>query len=208
MKKKFYGFRKWEQPYGGTIVFVMSAFFLFGAILGSFISTAVLKEGGGMLYEKLTGYLLRYAGEYLRPTFFSSFISNFRLPLLIFIFSLTGYGVFLIPVSLMLRGLMLSAVVTGFIRLYGINGAFLSLAAFGIQNVLAIPALIILSTQAYSFAGVHYDKIRSVGRRALEALPAEEYLKLCGVLSVVLFFCVFTELFISPVLITYIHNFL
>ena len=114
----------------------------------------------------------------------------------------------MVPALVALRGFFLSLAVTGFVRMLGINGAFLSFAAFGIQNVLALPALLLLSAQAYLWAKDRYQRSSAGGRRVMSASMSDTYLPLAGIYLALLLVCALIEYYLSPLLISYIHNFL
>ncbi|GEM_PF-2024892 len=209
MKRAFMSMRRLEPSYGGAVLLAMAALFVFGAIIGSAVASGILASGSGRLYEMLINYLLGFSDEYVRPSFLTALFVNFRYHVIIFLISFTGLGVFLVPAFVMLRGAFLSVAVTGFVRMLGINGAFLSLAAFGLQNALALPALLLLSQNAYLFAKNGYRRgVPAGGRRVMAGIKADQYFSLCGIVFAVLFFCALIERFLSPLLIAYIHNFL
>ena len=77
--------RNLEPAYGGTVLVTMAAFFAFGAIIGSFTASNIIMSGDGRLYEMLTSYLMKFSGDYVRPSFGLCFLVNFRYHALIFL---------------------------------------------------------------------------------------------------------------------------
>ena len=208
MKKTLFSMRNLEPAYGGTVLITMAVFFAFGAIVGSFTASNIMIAGDGRLYEILTNYLMRFAGDYVRPSFWSAFFVNFRYQVLLFLFSFISLGVVMVPATVALRGFFLSLAVTGFVRMLGINGAFLSFAVFGLQNILALPVLLLLSAQVYSWAKGRYQSSSAGGRRVMSPPMSDKYLSLIGICFAVLFVCALIEYYLSPLFIDYIHNFL
>ncbi|MCX7614182.1 MAG: hypothetical protein N2Z65_00335, partial [Clostridiales bacterium] len=83
----------------------------------------------------------------------------------------------------------------------------LSFAAFGIQNLLALPVLLLLSAQSYLWAKARFQTSAG-GRRLLSSKMPNICLPVISIFFVVLFVCTLIEMYLSPLLISYVQHFL
>lgn len=128
------------------------------AVLGTCFLTGVL---GGFFFSGLSGedpelldYLRRYfqlagQGSVLAPSLWGAVWDLVRWPLAAFLLGCTALGGVGIPVLLVSRGFLLSFAATVFGRLFGLPGVAVSLAAFGVTALVAVPVLFVTASDAF-----------------------------------------------------------
>lgn len=116
---------------------------------------------GGFFFSGWTGenpalleYLNRYfqmagQGNGVDPSLWSSVWDLVRWPLAAFLLGSTAFGIVGVPVLLGVRGFLLSFAAATFVRLFGLPGMAVSLAAFGVTALVAVPVLFAVSADAF-----------------------------------------------------------
>ena len=106
----------------------------------------------------------------------------------------------LIPALLAARGFFLSFAVTVFVRLFGYNGLLFSAGVFGVQCLVSLPFLLLISAQAF-LSAVSLMSI-SFGNGRVKAYPvfSAGYFFRFGACALVLVVCALFEAFVSPLI--------
>lgn len=116
---------------------------------------------GGFFFSGLTGenpalldYLNRYfqmasQGNGVDPPLWSSVWDLVRWPLAAFLLGSTAFGIVGVPILLGIRGFLLSFAAATFVRLFGLPGMAVSLAAFGVTALVAVPVLFAVAADAF-----------------------------------------------------------
>lgn len=129
------------------IIFLVVAFiFILGIAAGALLVCRMDTGEGSELRSFVEGYTgLLQEGSAASTPLWRSFLGAFLFPALAFLSGFTLLGVASIPILLFARGFLLSFSVTSFVVVYGINGLWLALGELGIQCVLGVPCLIVVS---------------------------------------------------------------
>ena len=159
MGSRFRSAPAWD---GLTQLAILGVCFAAGA-LGGFFFSGCSKDD-----PELLGYLSQYFqmaghGSGIEPLLWSSVWDLGRWPLAAFLLGGTALGAIGIPVLLGARGFLLAFSVATFARLFGLSGMAVSLAAFGVTALVAVPVLFVASTAAFR---------QSLGRLSGEQSPA------------------------------------
>lgn len=120
--------------------------FILGITAGALLACRV-EAGPG---SAMDAYLQSYAGLLRTGTaagtpVWRAFLDAFLFPALALLSGLTLLGVAAIPLLLLIRGFMLSFSVTAFVSVFGLDGLWLALGELGLQCILGVPCLLILS---------------------------------------------------------------
>lgn len=147
---------------GLTQLAVLGVCFAVGALGGSFFS------GGSGDDPELLDHLRRYfqmagQGGGIEPSLWSSIWDLVRWPLAAFLLGSTALGALGIPLLLGARGFLLAFSAATFARLFGLSGVAVSLAAFGVTALVAVPVLFVVSADAFR---------QSLGQLSGERSPA------------------------------------
>lgn len=102
----------------------------------------------------LLDYLRRYfqmagQGNGAEPSLWSSVWELTRWPLAAFLLGSTALGAAGLPLLLGVRGFLLSYAAATLSRLFGLPGAAVSLTAFGVTALVAVPVLFVVSADAF-----------------------------------------------------------
>lgn len=147
---------------GLTQLVVLSACFAAGIVCGFLFSC----------WGRDDAELLEYLSEYLRaigrgggmePSLWLSVWDLARWPAAAFLLGSTALGVLGLPVLLGARGFLLAFASATFVRLFGLPGLAVSMAAFGVTALVAVPVLFVTAADAFR---------QSLGRLAGERTPA------------------------------------
>lgn len=133
---------------GLTRLVFLSICFGLGALGGFFFSGSTGEN------PALLDYLNRYfqmvgQGNGANPSLWSSIWDLVRWPLAAFLLGSTALGIVGVPVLLGIRGFLLSFAAATFVRLFGLSGMMVSLAAFGVTALVAVPVLFAVSADAF-----------------------------------------------------------
>ena len=128
---------------------LFSLLFLFGVIVGVLTAAFLNIPVKQALYSDLSAFV---HGEHLQRPFIQSLWKISQIPLLIICMSFTCFGVVTIPLSVVLQGYLLSFSVSTMIRLLGWQGCLLGFANFGIQALILVPCVLILSVQGFQLS--------------------------------------------------------
>lgn len=184
---------------------ISAALFLVGAVVGSVIGSKITPEASGSLYTYVFDYLNSIKEfDFSRFNLLYALFNNFKYHLVVFILGFAGFGMFLIPFVSGVRGFFLSLSVSAFVRLLGSAGISLSMAAFGIQAVLTLPCLLILSSVAF-YASKRMLTYTGGKRRDLSPVFSKQYLLICGLCFIVLFISALCEAYLVPSLLSMVY---
>lgn len=145
MGNRFRSAPAWD---GLTRLAFLSICFVVGA-LGGFFFSGLTGENPALL-----DYLNRYfqmvsQGNGVDPPLWSSIWDLVRWPLAAFLLGSTAFGIVGVPILLGIRGFLLSFAAATFVRLFGLPGMAVSLAAFGVTALVAVPVLFAVSADAF-----------------------------------------------------------
>jgi len=127
-------------------------------VLGASFATGAL---GGFFFSGLCGsspdltdYLSRYVqaagqGTGIVPSMWTSIWDLARWPLAAFLLGSTALGILGIPILLGARGFLLAYSSAVFVRLFGLPGMAVALAAFGVTVLAAVPVLFVVAAGAF-----------------------------------------------------------
>lgn len=151
----------------------------------------------------LRAFLMTYAGLLSDGTAVNTpvwrcFFNAFLFPALAVLSGLTLAGVVAIPLLLLIKGFLLSFVFTAFVSTFGVNGLWLALGELGIQCLLGVPCLIVLSVYSAHMALHLLAMARGTARGGpLFSRPLMARFAVC---AVVLTACALADAFLSPML--------
>lgn len=133
---------------GLTQLMFLGACFAAGALGGFFFS------GWSGEDPALLDYLNRYLqmagdGGGVEPSLWASVWDLLRWPLAAFLLGSTALGAAGIPLLLGARGFLLSFAAATFVRLLGLPGMAVSLTAFGVSALVAVPVLFVTASDAF-----------------------------------------------------------
>lgn len=181
------------------ILTVVSFLFLVGIGVGALLAYRTDAGPDSALHAFLSAYTgLLQDGTPVTIPLWRAFLNAFLFPALAFFSGLTLIGVVSIPILLLIRGFLLSFVFTSFVAVFGVNGFWLAMGELGIQCVIGIPCLIILSVYSAHMALHLLAMARgSVRNEPLFSRPFFTRFAICVVLLTV---CALADVFLSPML--------
>ena len=105
--------------------------FIIGVIAGVLTAAFLNLPSKQALYSDLNSFI---SDRHSQIEFCASLWQVSRVPLLVFFLSFTCFGVFLIPLTVLLQGYLLSFSVATMIRTLAWRGSLLGIASFGIRK--------------------------------------------------------------------------
>lgn len=82
-------------------------------------------------------------------SFFNTFFTMAKYPIIVFVLGFTAFGQILIPAAVFIKGFMLSFSISTLIGSIGKSGVFIALSMFGFQSLISIPCLLVVSTLSF-----------------------------------------------------------
>lgn len=134
-------------------ILFLAVFFVAGTFLGQVFARRVSVVVGQELTEYLKQYILT-EHEHSVQMVLSAVVLYLRYPFLAVLFGFASIGVLLIPGMTVLFGFLVSFSVSCFVAAFGMEGVFLSLAAYGIRCVVTLPCYFLLAVPALENAVV------------------------------------------------------
>ncbi len=132
----------------------ISAFFVCGGILGTAAGGYVSGEAADELCGFIRGYLLEVNGKVPEAGNLTRILINIYLfPLLSFLLGSSVIGFLLIPPLMGCRGFLLGFSAASVIRVFGNEGKLLIFAAYGLNALITIPCVFLISIQAMQISG-------------------------------------------------------
>ena len=151
-------------------LFFLCGAFVLGAVVGSFFASGFKLEAGGVI----TSYFDSVLSGIEAPSFKAFFFSNSLFLLIIFVSTLLHIGTFVFPITAAVKGLIFSAEITCFIKLFGLKGYFPAVSALFLSSLITVSAIILLSCQSIEY--LRYSG-RKPHKRALSKAPiSSEYI--------------------------------
>lgn len=187
-------FKKHFQ-HNSMIYFILFFCFLLGIVIGSIIIKKIDYNYSRSILEISNPYF-KNINKYtfsLRSVFKSSILNNLFLIILLAFTSFISFGIILIPIIILLKGISLGLSVAILVDGFGFKG-FIS-ALFGIypQNIFIILGLIGIAAIAFSLS---YQIFKSINRIALNNV--NDVLRIFLVYLFIVFLGVSIEGFLSP----------
>lgn len=179
------------------ILSIVSFVFLLGITAGALLAYRLGPDSALDTY--LQGYadLLRQ-GEAVGTPVWRAFMDAFLFPALVFLSGLTLLGTALIPLLLLVKGFILSFSVTAFVSVFGLNGLWLALGEMGLQCILGVPCLIVLSVYGAHMALRLLAMVR--GKTVSGVMFPRPLLIRVGICAVLLTACALADTYLTPLL--------
>ena len=193
-----------ELPF--SYVTGMSFLFLLGAVAGCVAAANMGSAADDVLQQYLDGCMsLSKADYFLGIRFWNALLNAYKYQLAALLCGFSLLGIVLVPVITAARGFFLSFSVTAMVRTLGNHGILFALGLWGVQSLISVPVLFIISAQSFIFsvrlfhaaAGNLHGKVfqRSIWIRTM----------ICAVL---LFLCALFETFVTPAVVSLISGYI
>jgi stage II sporulation protein M len=197
------------QKHAAIYVFT-TMLFIIGVIFGAIIVNSLNAQQKHDLFHYLTMFFGQASeGEFASSNemFLYSIFHYMKFIGLIWILGLAVIGLPITLVLLFLKGIVVGFTVGFLVNRFGLEGFFLSFVSVMPQNLILIPAFIIVSTGSISFSLRMIKQL--MGERTKEALPAQlvKYSVFVVVAGLFIVVAAAFEGYISPSLIKFVVNF-
>ncbi len=197
---------KKERPKGNisSSLAILTAIFLCGIVAGAVCASFIGGDAGATLGDYMTRYVTAFGeGQHPLTLLPKTVWSVFQYPLFAFLFGFTALGVVLIPGTVALRGFFLAFSVGSMVKLFGMSGLWLALAIFGMQTLIGVPCLMIISAQGF-LAAQSFAKMMARGKRVMiGSVFPRGYFVLFGACMLALALTVVLELTVVPKLVAF-----
>lgn len=145
--------KKYDVSYIRCFI-AISAFFICGGIIGTAAGGAVSGEAADELCGFIREYVMSINGNGTKAGSLAGAIANiFIFPLLSVLLGSSVIGFLLIPPLIGCRGFLLGFSAASVIRVFGNEGKLLIFAAYGLNALISIPCLFLISIQAMLISG-------------------------------------------------------
>lgn len=178
---------------------ILSAILLCGVVAGCITASYIGGDSGKTLSDYMTRYVTSIGSEAGAISLLPGTAWNiYKYPIFAFVFGFTVLGIVLIPATVALRGFFLAFSIGTMIRLFGYQGMVLALAIFGIQTLIGIPCLLVISAQGFA-AARSFARMMSGGKRVvIGSVFPKGYFLIFGVCMAALFAVTLLEVFVTP----------
>ncbi|MEC3608912.1 stage II sporulation protein M [Bacillus glycinifermentans] len=187
-----------------SIYLFVSVLFLMGVIFGAVIvNSMTISQKEDLFYylNQFFGQLSQGKAASSKDMFLQSLLHNMKYLGLMWILGISVIGLPVIFIMVFLKGIVVGFTVGFLVNQMGINGFFLSFVSVLPQNLLLIPAYLIMGTCAIAFS---MRLIRQLFvKRSLTEAPVHWFGRYAFVLVLILVMSVissFLEAFLSPLL--------
>jgi stage II sporulation protein M len=203
-----YQLRQHFQKHAAIYVFT-TMLFIIGVIFGAIIVNSLNAQQKHDLFHYLTKFFGQAAeGEFASSNemFLYSIFHYMKFIGLIWILGLAVIGLPITLVLLFLKGIVVGFTVGFLVNQFGLEGFFLSFVSVMPQNLILIPAFIIVATGSISFSLRMIKQL--MGERTKEALPRQlvKYTVFVVVACLFIVGAAAFEGYISPSLIKFVVN--
>lgn len=148
---KYHPRGKGGQPSLFPRIFFLAFFFAGGVLAGNCFAGHVSDSAMQQLAEYCRQYMQLDSGGIGR-TFAATIVLYIRYPLLVVLLGFSSIGMILIPALSVLFGFFVSFSVSCFFAIFGSNGIWPALAAFGIRCAVTLPCFLMLAGPAWENA--------------------------------------------------------
>ena len=190
-----------SRPLNVAILIVMCVF-LCGIIAGAVTSAYIDAETARGLTQSIThGYMPE--NDQIRANSFKWEIiwDVYKYPFISFVLGFSLLGVALIPIAVAVRGFFISYSVGAMVQIFGLRGVILSFAISGIDLLVSVPCLILLSVQGMSASGAQLNLVSGGKRVLVGSVFPKGYFLLTILLFVLLFLLALYDMFLAPMII-------
>lgn len=195
-----------------SIYLFVSVLFLMGVIFGAVIvNSMTISQKEDLFYylNQFFGQLSQGKAASSKDMFLQSLLHNMKYLGLMWILGISVIGLPVIFIMVFLKGIVVGFTVGFLVNQMGINGFFLSFVSVLPQNLLLIPAYLIMGTCAIAFS---MRLIRQLFvKRSLTEAPVHWFGRYAFVLVLILVMSVissFLEAFLSPLLMEKVIDFI
>ncbi len=186
-----------------AITFIaLSAVLLCGVIVGSVTASFIESDTAYKLSTSISSSASAGINDTARflPT---TLLNLLKYPLIAFLLGFTLLGIGLIPLVVGLRGYFLAFSIGVVIKLYGLDGIWLSVALWGLQCLVSIPCLLLISVQSFNCARAQMQLFTGGKRVIIGSVFTKAHFVFFGICILVLILFSFIEVFITPKLINF-----
>lgn len=138
--------RHFQKNY--LIYFILTFCLVIGIIVGSFISMKFNENENFKLINHFS-WIFKYLNGKIYgflEVFKASFFSNIFIVLLIWILGLIRVGIFIIPIIIVLKGMIIGFTIGFIVSVLGLKGFLLSLFGFFPHFILVIPVFLVIGS--------------------------------------------------------------
>ncbi len=157
-------------------------------VLGVVAGCIFAEYSGNGVLTGLVGEDIRRLSE--NGTYEYSFIKTFlnlvKYPIISFLFAFCAYGVLCIPALVFFKGFTLSLSISSIIGAFGKNGILTALSVFGVQTIISIPCLLIITSFSFDCSKTFAFVIKAPNGHILAKRPKFLYFTLAFVFCVIL----------------------
>ena len=176
-----------------------------GSIFGILLASALTHDQQQVLEQDVLQYLrFMQAGPDMAgsESLWSYFSSHIKWLLLLWLLGVTVIGLPGVLILIFLKGAIIGFSIGTFIVQFGWKGIIFSAAAFGPQNIIIIPAMIIVTAAALSYA-MQFVQLRVLNQQTKESPKLIEFTSVSVAMLFMFLFAALLETYISPPLISW-----
>ncbi len=134
---------------------------------------------------------------------FKTFFNLAKYPVLSLFLSFSAFGVILIPLVVFTKGFLLSLSVSSVISVLGKKGIFTALSMFGVQSLVSIPCLLLLTAVGFEFSKPFALLAGpSKGQIPQKRIKTGSTLILFSFLLILVFLAAIVDTFLTPILVS------
>lgn len=178
---------------------VKSAFFEITPGMAIMVTCLLLGIAAGCVFAACAGngVMANLVGEDIRRlsengtyqySFVKTFLNLVKYPVFAFLLAFCAYGILCIPAIVFFKGFTLSLSVSSIIGAFGKKGILTALSVFGVQSMVLIPCLIIITTLSFDCSKAFAFVIKTPRGYVSAKRPNFLYFTLAFVICIVLLF--------------------
>ena len=181
-----------------------------GGIFGVLLASSLNLDQQQVLEQDVLQYLrFMQAGPDMAGSVsvWSYFSSHIKWLLLLWLLGITVIGLPGVLILIFLKGAIVGFSIGTFIVQFGWKGIIFSAAAFGLQNIIIIPAMIIVTAAAMSYA-IQFVQLRVLKQQTNESPQLIQFTSVSAAMLGLFLFAALLETYISPPIISWASTFL
>ncbi|MGI2295742.1 stage II sporulation protein M [Paenibacillus sp. GXUN7292] len=176
-----------------------------GAVFGLLLASALTHDQQQVLEQDVQQYLnfMQASPEMAgKLSVWSYFSTHIKWLLLLWLLGVTVIGLPGVLILIFVKGSILGFSMGTFIAQFGWKGIVFSAAAFGPQNIIIIPAMVIMTAGAMSYA-IQFVQLRVLKQQIKESPKLIEFTTVSVVMLVMFLAAALLEAYLSPPLINW-----
>lgn len=183
-------------------IIVLFMMLLCGVIAGCITASYISPESGSSLSKYMSDYISN-AGSIVdyKTGVLHEVLALVKYPIIVFCLGYTVFGALGIPAAVGIKGFLLSFSVASVFRLYGYKGLAMALAIYGVQSMISLPCLVVISAVALESSLRLLRLVKNTGMKSGVSIAHKRSFIVFAVCVLIMAATAVVEAFCTPVFV-------